>query len=264
MSDVAGVYVANGFAGIGPLQITGLLDPNAADITPIVLGQPALAGAIGLAADSGHQHPYPGTAKTPNLEILLLPHDVPFNSQLNISNITIPVGGDGWYEINANIAIQASSGFVTSQPGVALLRNGHTAQLFYGPNNFAHDQVCTVSFSRVLFLSDGETISLQYLNNATSGGVATFAPGEVGTSIASASNNVTLPAATINVLSTASFPAGPSTAVVINTTGGVMFNYTATTGTQFTGCTGGEGTLNTGDGVGTAQFSSFQATFLHE
>jgi len=70
----------------------------------------------------------------------------------------------------------------------------------------------------------------------------------LGTTITSASNNTTLPQATINVASTTGYPA--SGTFWVNTTQGFqLITYTGTTGTTFTGCTGGTGLLLTGQAV---------------
>jgi hypothetical protein len=70
----------------------------------------------------------------------------------------------------------------------------------------------------------------------------------LGTTIAAGSNNLTLPQATVNVVSTAGYPASGS--FWVNTTQGFqLVAYTGTTGTSFTGCTGGTGLLLTGQAV---------------
>lgn len=64
------------------------------------------------------------------------------------------------------------------------------------------------------------------------------------TTIAAGSNGAVLPQATINVASTTHFP---STGNVI--IAGSQIHYTGITSTTFTGCTGGTGTLTTGEAV---------------
>jgi len=64
------------------------------------------------------------------------------------------------------------------------------------------------------------------------------------TTIAAGSNGQSLPQATINVASTATFSA-VGTFVVI----GQTISYTGLTGTSFTGCSGGTGALATGQAV---------------
>lgn len=67
-------------------------------------------------------------------------------------------------------------------------------------------------------------------------------------SIASGSNNVSLPTGTINVVSTAGFPSGGT--LFVNTTEGTQYvTYTGTNATQFTGCSGGIGSMITGGSV---------------
>lgn len=68
------------------------------------------------------------------------------------------------------------------------------------------------------------------------------------TTIAAASNNVTLPQTTINVASTVGFPTAGF--IFVTTPAGVQqVNYTGITATTFTGCSGGIGTMSTGNTV---------------
>lgn len=76
-----------------------------------------------------------------------------------------------------------------------------------------------------------------------------YIPPSVRTTIASGSNNTALPTGTINVASTTNF-AGSGTIIVITNAGAQIVSYTSTAGgTQFTGCTGGNGTMLTGFAV---------------
>jgi len=68
------------------------------------------------------------------------------------------------------------------------------------------------------------------------------------TTIAAGSNGQTLPQATINVVSTTDFPT--SGQIFVTTSSGQQrVNYTGITATTFTGCTGGTGTMTTGNEV---------------
>lgn len=89
----------------------------------------------------------------------------------------------------------------------------------------------------------------------TAGGTLPFGgPAQVATTVASGSNAVTLPTGTINVGSTTGFAtAGQFT--VLSSAGAQQVTYTGVTGTSFTGCTGGVGTLYTG--VKVAQYPVF-------
>lgn len=68
------------------------------------------------------------------------------------------------------------------------------------------------------------------------------------TTVASGSNAAVLPQGTINVGSTASFPAS-GTLLVQSTNGNQTVTYAGKTATSFTGCAGGTGTLGTGGRV---------------
>lgn len=69
------------------------------------------------------------------------------------------------------------------------------------------------------------------------------------TTIAVASNGLSLPQATINVVSTAGFSATGATISVVTGAGLQFVSYTGLTGTSFTGCTGGTGLMSTGGAV---------------
>jgi hypothetical protein len=69
-------------------------------------------------------------------------------------------------------------------------------------------------------------------------------PTPAATTVAAGSNGVTLPQATVNVASTAGWPAKGVLVV-----GGSTVQYTGLTSTSFTGCTGGTATLATGNAV---------------
>ena len=68
------------------------------------------------------------------------------------------------------------------------------------------------------------------------------------TTIASGSNGQSLPQSTINVVSTTGFPTS-GTIFVTTSTGSFAVTYTNTNATQFTGCSGGSGTMSTGGAV---------------
>jgi len=94
------------------------------------------------------------------------------------------------------------------------------------------------------FLIDGyDTSTNSYRINYRTG---TFLSGT--TTIAAASNNVSLPTGTINVASTSGFPTS-GTILVATNAGTQTVTYTGTTGSTFTGCTGGTGTMSTGNSV---------------
>lgn len=68
------------------------------------------------------------------------------------------------------------------------------------------------------------------------------------TTISASSNNVSLPTATINVISTTGFPS--SGYIFVQTSEGLQqVNYTGITATTFTGCSGGIGSMITGNTV---------------
>lgn len=77
-----------------------------------------------------------------------------------------------------------------------------------------------------------------------------------GTTIAGASNGISLPTGTINVASTTNFPTSGNI-LVFSTAGLQTVTYTGTTSTTFTGCTGGTGTMSTNGSVSTTSLLTF-------
>lgn len=69
------------------------------------------------------------------------------------------------------------------------------------------------------------------------------------TTIAVASNAVSLPTGTINVVSASALFPTSGTIIVTTSAGQQTVAYTGTTATTFTGCTGGTGTMSTGGAV---------------
>jgi len=98
------------------------------------------------------------------------------------------------------------------------------------------------------------TVIAQNTNASDRAGIHPLNPSS--TTIAAGSNTVALPTGTINVASTAGFPAASAAAprcIIITGPPGVntdtTVQYTGSTGTTFTGCTGGTGTMATGQTV---------------
>ncbi len=73
--------------------------------------------------------------------------------------------------------------------------------------------------------------------------------GIVNTQISSLSNGQVLPQATINVTSTTGFPTSGFINVTTSSNVLQVISYTGTTGTTFTGCSGGSGALSTGGAI---------------
>lgn len=92
---------------------------------------------------------------------------------------------------------------------------------------------------------------------------ATVYTEQVTTSIAAASNGAVLPQATLTVGSTTGFPTSGTLLITIGTVTTTV-NYTGTTSTTFTGCSGGAGTLATGNTVSSPANHSARAQFAHQ
>lgn len=78
----------------------------------------------------------------------------------------------------------------------------------------------------------------------------------VATTIAAGSNGASLPQTTINVASTTGFPTS-GTFYLMSNQGNQLITYTGLNATQFTGCTGGTGTMSTGGQVTSASLPTF-------
>lgn len=76
------------------------------------------------------------------------------------------------------------------------------------------------------------------------------------TTVAAASNGVTLPAASITLASVAGLPTGGGIVAITSTTGVQFVTYTGITGAQLTGCSGGTGDLATGNAARAAVMSA--------
>ena len=75
-----------------------------------------------------------------------------------------------------------------------------------------------------------------------------FRSGAVLSGATSCTSSQTLPTANINVVSTTGFPSSGSV-LIVSSAGTQTVNYTGTNSTQFTGCTGGTGTISSGSPV---------------
>jgi hypothetical protein len=91
-------------------------------------------------------------------------------------------------------------------------------------------------------------------------GPVTIGYAEVVT-IAAASNLEVLPQATIHASSVAGFAAGGGNIYVTTSTGEQTVAYTGVSGNDFTGCTGGTGTMLTGDRIGNEPIGTDTITF---
>lgn len=112
------------------------------------------------------------------------------------------------------------------------VKAGYGIAIEGGARNTISANKCNANYGSQIYLTAGGTIPF--------GG-----PAQVATTVASGSNAVALPAATVNVGSTATFAtAGQFT--VLSSAGAQQVTYTGVTGTSFTGCSGGVGTLYTG------------------
>jgi hypothetical protein len=111
----------------------------------------------------------------------------------------------------------------------------------------AGDANCTQGLSGAIYSN--------WTNDANNG----FA--KAATVISAASNGATLPTGTINVVTTAGFDSS-GTIKVVSSNGTQTITYTNITGTSFTGCSGGTGTLSTGGLVTEPGLNTAQTTLV--
>jgi hypothetical protein len=150
----------------------------------------------------------------------------------------------------------AATTVVTPQSGNAFESISYTSGLrgFYQDDNYAEFNNINVrgelraSVFKVNEISATAGTSGTFYSGAALNGDATT-PANV-TTVASGSNGAALPQATINVASTSGF-ASTGTIYVE----GSSVTYTGKTSTSFTGCSGGSGTIVTGDAVSDVIFS---------
>lgn len=89
----------------------------------------------------------------------------------------------------------------------------------------------------------GDALALDFTTGRFIGYQRYDAPGQ--TTIAAGSNGATLPQATINVVSTTG--SAPTGQILVQTTSGLQIvTFAGTTGTTYTGCAGGTGSMSTG------------------
>ena len=139
------------------------------------------------------------------------------------------------------ILVLKSTRYPTRNSGlfvITALQRGNTTTIAAGSNNASLPQATINVASTTGFPASGTFFV--GANTITAQGGAT---------IASASNNVSLPTGTINVSpDTNAFPAS-GTMLVVTSAGVQTVTYTSKNSTQFLGCTGGTGTMLTGNAV---------------
>lgn len=164
------------------------------------------------------------------------------------SNMTVTgnvITAAGWAGICLTLSDDCTiTGNVTSDNVQRIpndVKAGYGIAIEGGARNTVTANKCNANYGSQVYLTAGGTMPF--------GG-----PAQVATTVASGSNAVALPAATVNVASTTGFAtAGQFT--VLSSAGAQQITYTGKTSTSFTGCSGGVGTLYTGQKL--AQYPVF-------
>jgi hypothetical protein len=132
-------------------------------------------------------------------------------------------------------------------------------QLYHSEGLQIPTGICTLSAPAALATtvasgSNGQSLPQSTVNVASNAG---FIPPMANTTIAAGSNTVTLPTGTINVASNVGFAKSGTIYVQTSAATSQAVAYTGLSGTtQFTGCTGGTGTMSTG-GIVSSQLQTF-------
>jgi len=158
-----------------------------------------------------------------------------------------------WTEVTSNQTTTATT-WPAANTTIAAASNG--VSLPTGTINVASTTGFAAAGQIVVLTSAGPQIVTYTGTGATTftgctGGTGTMSTGglvffRLRTTIAAGSNGVSLPTGTINVASTTGFAAA-GTLLITTSNGPQLVSYTGTSGgNQFTGCTGGTGTMSTG------------------
>lgn len=151
--------------------------------------------------------------------------------------------------------------FASTDVGNYLTITGAATSTNNSPTGTPFKIVNYVSASTVDILNPGG--STTDANNGTVTWTERTVVVAASTTIASGSNGQSLPQATINVASTAAFPSAGTIFIQTNATAYQAVTYTGTNGTQFTGCSGGTGSMTTGNLVATYGITNQNAGTAH-
>jgi parallel beta-helix repeat protein len=165
------------------------------------------------------------------------------SSNMTVTSNTITAAG--WAGICMTLSDDCTITGNVSSDNVQRIPNdvkaGYGVAVEGGARNTITANKCNANYGSAIYLTAGGTLPF--------GGLP-----QVATTVASASNAVALPVATVNVVSTTGF-ATSGQFTVLSSAGAQQVTYTGVTGTSFTGCTGGVGTLYAG--VKAAQYPVF-------
>lgn len=155
---------------------------------------------------------------------------------------------------NAYTNAWTSSGVITGASSGATLTPSATPILYAREVMFSKSSTGSVQLGSIFYVCAdviGENSSLFSVMSGTTVATATISPGTLAVTIASGSNGLSLPQATINTSTFPSaFPTGGGTIYVTTSAGVQAVTYTGTSGSNsFTGCSGGSGLMTTGGSV---------------
>jgi hypothetical protein len=182
--------------------------------------------------------------------ILDLPCGYYFLSRIDVAgNLTIVAHGNTALFVQGDINSGPGTGLTISEaPGARLDLFVGGAIALQGSPNLGNSAYPANQRTYVGCSTSGTCkVNTDCCSSGTGTGTCSAAP-TASTTIAAASNGMTLPQATINVASTTNFP--PFGTIQVTTSAGAQdVSYTGLTATSFTGCTGGSGTMSTGGAV---------------
>lgn len=163
--------------------------------------------------------------------------------------------------ITGAVRLTGLSGMTQADVGNLMVISGAATSANNSPTNTPFKIVNFISSSSVDILNPNGTTT-DANNGAISWAVKNIVP-IAQTTIASGSNGNTLPQSTINVTSTAGFPSSGIIWIITSSAVSQMVTYTGVNGTQFTGCSGGTGSLSTGNQVMTHGAPNWNTSGAH-
>jgi len=169
------------------------------------------------------------------------------NSQVSLPQSTLLVNSTTGFPSSGTISVFSSTGKQTvTYTGVTATSftgcSGGTGTVTGGTTNVGTGASVFINTINTTIAAGSNGVSLP------TGTINVNATTTATTTVAAASSGVLLPTGTINVASTTGFPTVGT--IYVTTNNGIqLVTYTGTSATTFTGCTGGQGLMTTGNAV---------------
>lgn len=242
---------ANSYPNLGSVVVSGVLGNTTSNGTwTVTTPSYSLNNALYFGTTIG----FPSNGASLPQSTINSSTTAPFTTTTGIQ--TLPTG-----TINVSATAPASTTITASSNNVALPTGTINVVSTTGFPTSGTINVATIVTTVIALPSNGAVLpqSTIFVNSTTGfpvTGTLSVADSTITTTIAAGSNGLSLPQGTINVASTTGFAAS-GTIFVTTSTGNQIVAYTGTTGTSFTGCSGGGGTMSTGGAVYAATSVSY-------